>query len=132
MTVNDLALLQERVNANPTLVRLGRWVSLEFLWGIGSTDYIIRLKQGRVGEVRARRLPTETGVFSVRAPREVWLEHWQAQPKPEHHDLFSMLSAGRASLDGETTPLMQNLIYFKGILAAPREPGAADGRDRPA
>ena len=68
----------------------------------------------------------------ITPPNNVAVPRGQAQPKPEHHDLFSMLSAGRASLDGETTPLMQNLIYFKGILAAPREPGAADGRDRPA
>ena len=111
---------QAAVNEDLSLLRWGRWVSLEFLWGIGEDDYLIRLEQGRVAEVRLRTLPIETGVFTVRAASEVWVEHWRPLPKRDYHDLFSMLSAGLATLDGEITPLMQNLIYFKGLLAALR------------
>mgnify|MGYP003660040338 FL=1 len=31
-----------------------------------------------------------------------------------------MVAAGLATLDGELLPLMQNLQYFKDLLAAPR------------
>jgi hypothetical protein len=111
---------QAAANGDLSLIRRGRWVSLEFLWGIGEQDYLIRLKQGRVADVRLRALAIETGMFSVRAAPEVWAEHWRPLPKRDYHDLFSMLSAGLAQLDGEITPLMQNLIYFKALLAAPR------------
>lgn len=111
---------QAAVNQDHSLRRSGRWVSLEFLWGIGETDYLISLDEGRVTGVRIRTLPIETGTFSIRAASEVWTEHWRALPARDYHDLFSMLSAGLASLDGDITPLMQNLIYFKDLLAVPR------------
>ena len=116
---------QAAANGDHSLVRRGRWISLEFLWGIGESDYLILLREGRVTEVRLRTLPIETGMFSIRAAQEVWIEHWRPLPKRDYHDLFSMLSAGLASLDGEITPLMQNLLYFKDLLAAPRPPPAA-------
>jgi len=111
---------QAAANGDHSLVRRGRWISLEFLWGIGESDYLILLREGRVTEVRLRTLPIETGMFSIRAAQEVWDEHWRPLPKRDYHDLFSMLSAGLASLDGEITPLMQNLLYFKDLLAVPR------------
>ena len=112
--------LQAAVNENASLQHWGRWVSLEFLLGVGNTDYVIRSKEGRVTDVRLRSLPIESGVFTIRAAADVWAEHWRPVPKRDYHDLFSMLSAGLAQLDGDITPLMQNLIYFKGLIAAPR------------
>ena len=112
--------LQAAVNENASLQHWGRWVSLEFLLGVGNTDYLIRIKEGSVTDVRLRSLPIESGVFTIRAAADVWAEHWRPVPKRDYHDLFSMLSAGLAQLDGDITPLMQNLIYFKGLIAAPR------------
>ena len=112
--------LQAAVNENASLQHWGRWVSLEFLLGVGNTDYLIRIKEGSVTDVRLRSLPIESGVFTIRAAADVWAEHWRPVPKRDYHDLFSMLSAGLAQLDGDITPLMQNLIYFKELIAAPR------------
>ncbi len=112
--------LQAVVNENAALQHWGRWVSLEFLLGVGNTDYLIRIKEGSVTDVRLRSLQIESGVFTIRAAADVWAEHWRPVPKRDYHDLFSMLSAGLAQLDGDITPLMQNLIYFKGLIAAPR------------
>ena len=112
--------LQAAVNENASLQHWGRWVSLEFLLGVGNTDYLIRIKEGSVTDVRLRSLPIESGVFTIRAAADVWAEHWRPVPKRDYHDLFSMLSAGLAQLDGDISPLMQNLIYFKGLIAAPR------------
>jgi hypothetical protein len=41
-------------------------------------------------------------------------------PKREHHDLFSMMAAGLAQIDGDLLPFMQNLQYFKDLLGALR------------
>ncbi len=112
--------IAEKVNADAALVRRGRFVSLSFVLGIGETDYIVTVREGRISAVGERRLPTETGRFAIRAGREVWAEFWQPIPKRDRHDLFSMVAAGLASLDGELLPLMQNLQYFKDVLAAPR------------
>ena len=112
--------LQAVVNEDASLQHWGRCVSLEFLLGVGNTDYLIRIEEGNVTGVRLRSLPIESGVFTIRAAADVWAEHWRPVPKRDYHDLFSMLSAGHAQLDGDITPLMQNLIYFKELIAAPR------------
>ena len=117
---NLMDSLQAVVNEDASLQHWGRRVSLEFLLGVGNTDYLIRIEEGNVTGVRLRSLPIESGVFTIRAAADVWAEHWRPVPKRDYHDLFSMLSAGLAQLDGDITPLMQNLIYFKELIAAPR------------
>ena len=96
--------LAERANADDWLVHRGRRINLKFLLGIGGTDYIVVIRDGRIDSVSPRKLPTDTGAFSIRAA----------------NDVFSMVAAGLATLDGELLPLMQNLQYFKDLLAAPR------------
>ena len=108
------------VNGNKSLIRRGRYVNFAILVGIGEEDHIIRIEGGRVTDVYRRRINIDSGRFSIRAPSEVWKEFWQPMPKREHHDLFSILAAGLAQIDGDLLPFMQNLQYFKDLLAAPR------------
>ncbi len=117
--------LADYVNGNDALVRRGRYVGFAILVGVGEVDYIVHIDGGRVTEVRLRRINIESGLFAIRAPAEIWQEHWQPLPKRDHHDLFSMLAAGLARIDGDLLPFMQNLRYFKELLAAPRSTNAA-------
>jgi hypothetical protein len=114
--------LPQCVNGDAGLVRRGRHVSLAFLLGIGPEDHVITVQEGRIVGVEARRLATMTGRFTIRAPRPVWEEFWQPVPRRSYHDLLSMLAAGLATIDGDLLPLIQNLQYFKDVLAAPRPP----------
>lgn len=116
-----LEQLPARVNANTALVRRGRYVNLTFLLGIGERDYLITISEGRVVEVRPRRLATATGRFTIRASGDAWREHWQAMPQRDYHDIWSMLPKGYARIDGDLLPLMQNLQYFKDLIASLRE-----------
>ncbi len=113
--------------AMPGLARRGRYVTLEVLVGVGEEDFIVSIERGAVAGVRRRRLAIESGVFAVRAAAEVWAEHWRPLPRRDHHDLFSMLSSGLARIDGDLKPFMQNLLYFKDLLAAPRVLTRAEG-----
>lgn len=117
--------LAEFVNGDEALVRRGRTVDFEILVGVGEVDYIVRIDAGRVSDVRRRQINIESGRFAIRAPAEIWVEHWQPVPKRDHHDLFSMLAAGLARIDGDLLPFMQNLQYFKDLLAAPRSANTA-------
>lgn len=114
--------IRDRVNADDALVRRGRYVSLSFLVGVGEEDYVVTIEQGRVASVERRSLATGTGRFTIRAAAPVWNEFWKPLPKRSHHDLWAMLAAGIAKIDGDLLPLMQNLQYFKDVLAAPRPP----------
>ena len=69
----------------------------------------------------SRRLATSTGRFTIRAATPAWEEFWKPVPRRDHHDLWSMLAAGILKIDGDLLPLIQNLQYFKDVLAAPRD-----------
>jgi len=112
--------LKERVNADAALVQRGRWVSLRFLLGIDDDDYIVTIDEGRVADISPRRLSTHTGTFTIRAARATWEEHWRPMPKRDYHDIWSMLPKGLATIDGDLLPLMQNLQYFKDVIASLR------------
>jgi len=66
-------------------------------------------------------LPTDTGSFSIRASKDSWYKHWQVTPPRDYHDIFAMLPKQIARIDGDLLPLMQNLQYFKDIIAKLRD-----------
>ena len=118
-----LETLKDRVNRDQALVRRGRRVNLTFLLGVGAEDFLITIRDGKVDAVAPRRLATDSGVFAIRAAAETWAEHWRPMPKRDYHDVWSMLPKGLAKIDGDLLPLMQNLQYFKDVMAAPRAAG---------
>ena len=113
--------MQKRVNADPVLRHRGRWVNLTFVLGIGDDDYLITIAAGKITDIRQRQLPTDTGSFSIRASKDSWDKHWQAIPPRDYHDIFAMLPKQIARIDGALLPLMQNLQYFKDIIAKLRD-----------
>ena len=128
-TVFDHKTLKARVNAEPALVRRGRWVTLDFILGIGGDDFIISIAAGQIIGITSRRLQPQSSVFAIRASTETWHLHWQAVPPRDYHDIFAMLARGLLTIDGKLTPLMQNLQYFKDVIACLRDKnGATDGR----
>ena len=56
----------------------------------------------------------------MRATEEAWTQHWQAMPDPGWHDLFALTKRGAAFMEGDFRPLLQNLQFFKDLLALPR------------
>ena len=68
--------MQNRVNADTSLVHRGRWVNLTFVFGIDEDDYLITIKAGKVTDIRPRDLLTIQASFQfVRA--KSWAKHWQ-------------------------------------------------------
>jgi hypothetical protein len=113
--------LKERVNGNAALTRQGRWVSLSFTFGIEDADYLIAIEQGQIRDVTVRALATVSGTFAIRAARATWEEHWRPIPKRDYHDIWSMLPKGLITLDGDLLALIQNLQFFKDVIASLRE-----------
>ena len=118
--------LADYVNNDSALVRRGRFVNCDILVGIGNLDYIVKIEEGRVTAARLRRLNIESGLFAIRASAKSWEEFWRPMPKRDHHELFSMMAAGLAQIDGDLLPLMQNLQYFKDLLGALRPASIGD------
>jgi hypothetical protein len=117
----NLNNMQQRVNDDSALVHRGRFVTLTFTLGIGETDYLIDIAAGKITHIRQRHLPTDSGVFAIRASSDSWHRHWQPVPPRDYHDIFAMLAKDNISIDGHLTPLMQNLQYFKDVIASIRQ-----------
>ena len=92
--------------------------------GMGAVGGILAAELGKagmkvIGLERGPRLMRATA-FAIRASDEAWQRHWRTVPEPGWHDLFALTKRGVASIEGDLRPLLQNLQYFKDLLALPR------------
>jgi hypothetical protein len=116
-----IALLAPRVNGDSNLVRRGRQVSLELRLELGDTPYRVAVERGRIAALEIEARPMRSYVFAVRGVAAAWRAFWQPVPPPHHHDIFALQKIGAFRIEGELYPLMANLLYFKAVLAAPRD-----------
>ena len=112
--------LADLLAADADLRRRGRWVRAECRVEIGTEPFHLAIRDGALEEfARGRRLMRSVA-FSIRGTDEAWQRHWQRVPEPGWHDLLALTKRGEAAIDGDLRPLLQNLQYFKDLLALPR------------
>lgn len=116
--------LPELVDADPSLVRRGRFVDTTFLLEIGDVSYLIKVAEGRIDSVRSGPFVMPSWTFALRAPGDAWAAFFQPVPPPGSNDLFAMLKKRVLKIEGNLHPFMANLLYFKGVLATLRSPEA--------
>ncbi len=115
-----LERLPELVNADANLVRRGRFVDTTFMLAIDDTNYLIKVVEGRIASVTSGPFITPNYSFALRAGRDTWSKFWQPLPAPGFNDVFALVKKRLLRIEGDLHPFMANLIYFKGVLAAPR------------
>ena len=109
-----------RINSNQDLLKRGKWVNLTFTFGIENTDYLIEIINGKVNSIKKRVLLTKSGVFRIHGESVSWEKHWLKNPPQDYHDIFAMLAKKIIILEGDLTPFIQNLQYFKDLIASNR------------
>ena len=109
------------VNADAGLVRRGRFVVTTFLIAIDDTDTLIRIQEGRVVKVTPGPFITPDYSFALRASREVWEKFWQPLPPLGFTDMFALVKQKLMRVEGDIHPFMANLLYFKDVIASPRQ-----------
>ncbi len=112
--------LPDLVNDNEPLVRRGQFLSVEFLVEVGNAPFYVRIERGRVVGVEAGSGLLRPWCFAIRASADAWRRFWEPMPRPGYHDIFAMVKAGEARVEGDLQPLMANLQFIKDVLAAPR------------
>jgi hypothetical protein len=117
-----LERLPALVDADPGLVRRGRFLSATFLVEVGETAWLVTVHEGRVTRVERGPFLLRAWRFAIRAPAEAWARFWEPVPPPGYHDLFAMAKLGQARIEGDLQPLLANLFYVKGLLQALRRP----------
>ena len=109
------------VNADAGLIRRGRFVDTTFLLAIDDADTLIRIQDGRVIKVTPGPFITPDYSFALRASREVWEKFWQPLPPLGFTDIFALVKQKLMRVEGDIHPFMANLLYFKDVIAAPRQ-----------
>jgi len=109
------------VNADAKLVRRGRFVNTTFMVAIDEAYTLIRVQEGRIVKVTPGPFITPDYSFALRASRSVWEKFWQPLPPLGFTDIFALVKQKLMRVEGDLHPLMANLIYFKDVLAAPRQ-----------
>ena len=112
--------LKNKVNKNTNLIKRGRWINLTFILGVNEKEFIFKIVDGKINSIFQKKVDTEFGIFKISSSLENWEKHWLKIPPRDFHDLFAMLSKKLIKLDGDLKPLMQNLQYFKDLLASNR------------
>lgn len=108
------------VNADPTLRRIGRFCSAEFLLDVEGQEFHLIAERGELAPVVVGPLKMRAWRFAIRAPRASWERFWAPLPEVGFNDLFAMTRHGHARVDGDVGPLLTHLRYVKEIIAMPR------------
>ena len=121
MTPADrFAQLPELLAADSDLLRRGRWVTVDCRIDIGEQPFFVALENGDLAAFERGTRLMRSSAFAIRASDDTWTRHWQPVPAPGWHDLFALTKRGVASMEGDFRPLLQNLQFFKDLLALPR------------
>jgi hypothetical protein len=120
-----LDTLAERVNGDQNLVRRGRHVTTTFLIAIDNADHLVRVAEGRIVSITPGPFITPNYSFALRASRDSWDKLWSPKPIPGFTDIFALVKKKLLRIEGDLHPFMCNLLYFKGVLAAPQSGAAA-------
>jgi hypothetical protein len=112
--------LTHKVNSDPWLVHRGRFLNTQFLLEVGTTQYLVRIHEGRIESVRTGPFVMPRWSFALRASSEAWSQFWQPLPKPGFHDLMAMLKFRTLRIEGDQYPFMCHLQYLKDVLATLR------------
>ncbi|MBV8393313.1 MAG: hypothetical protein JOY81_09040 [Alphaproteobacteria bacterium] len=114
------ALLPKLLAADADLQRRGRWLTTDCRILIGNERFFLAIRDGALsGFERGPRLMRSSS-FSFGATEEAWLNYWKPVPDPGWHDLLALTKRGAASVEGDLRPFLQNLQWFKDLLALPR------------
>jgi len=110
--------LAARVNGDANLVRRGKHVNTTFLITIDDAYHLIRVAEGRIVAITPGPFITPNYSFALRASRDSWEKLWSPKPLPGFTDIFALVKKKLLRIEGDLHPLMSNLLYFKGVLAA--------------
>jgi len=116
--------LADIVNEDIALVRRGRHLTTRFLVEARPRSWLIHVLRGRIESVEEGPFVMPSWRFALRADEASWRRFWAPRPAPGDHNLLALVRRGLMTFEGDLQPLMSNLLYVKGVLEAPRAPGA--------
>ena len=120
-----LRQMQDRLNATPHLMRIGRLFSETVLFEVDGAEFYLAFRDGRlegIAEGPSRCTPWR---FALRTDADALARFWQPLPAAGFHDIFGLVKIGRGRIDGDILVLVKNLRFFKEFMALGRKEAAA-------
>ncbi|KKB34115.1 hypothetical protein [Bacillus thermotolerans] len=111
---------QETVNSDTELNVIGKYCNVNFLLQIGSKEYVVQIKEGKMVNFFEKGSLDEWS-FAIRGSLEAWNKFTQPVPPPMFHELFAAFFQGNMKLEGNIQELMANLRYIVRYLDVTRE-----------
>ena len=116
-----IAGLADVADADPVLLRRGRWLNTTCQFDVGGDTFLLRIVDGRIIEVRRGPFVTPSAAFAISGEASVWRRLLAADPPPGDHDLLAFVKRRELRVTGDLHPLMSHLLYFKSVLGHLRE-----------
>jgi hypothetical protein len=113
--------IADLVNSDARLVHRGRFVDTTFMIAVDEAYTLLRVQTGRITDVRHGPFITPDYSFCLRSSRSVWEKFWQPLPPRGYTDIFALVKQKLMRVEGDLHPFMANLLYFKDVIAAPRQ-----------
>jgi hypothetical protein len=112
--------LPDLVNNDTELLRRGRFLTTDLMIEVGAEPYHLSIEHGRIVSFKHGPLIMKSWSFAIRGSEKAWLTFWRPIPPPNFHDIFALAKLGEFRIEGDFTPLITNLLYFKALFSAPR------------
>ena len=88
------------VNRDPEFRLASRYMTRDFLLGVGDSQCIVRVREGEVTEIKVNPTPYDSWSFYIRGPVESWEKFLQAVPPPFHNGIYAGMIRGKFELRG--------------------------------
>lgn len=99
------------------LVYKGRFVNVCFMLKKGKDEYLIKIRDGQVVDIRPGPHIMPRWTFSLSASEQAWGYFWSSTPLRGYHDLMAMVKYKELKVDGDQAIFMCNLLYFKELVS---------------
>ncbi len=118
--ISQLHQMQDRLEAAPHLLRIGRLFSETVLLQVGADEYYLTFEKGHLVQIAPGPSKKTPYRFAFHTDADALSQFWGFRPAPGFHDIFGMVKIGRAKITGDILSLVKNLRFFKSFMALAR------------
>ena len=113
-----------QLNADPALRRWGRFLTADILLDTGDGTWVVPVREGQIGPVRAGPFAMPAVALALRAEPAAWRQFMRPVPPPGYQDLMGLVRRGELRVEGDVRRFMQHLLWFRRLFEALRERAA--------
>ena len=97
------------VNADEGLQVIGRYFTVDLIFGFGDMSYLVSVKNGAIDQIREAAGNVPRGGLALRGARDVWEQFVQPVPPPHYNGIFPLVFGKLLMMEGDEIVFWQNL-----------------------